>query len=34
MKVDHFELVDNVYQNHQIRKLLWYSLKEWTELVE
>ena len=34
MKVDDFEIVDNVYRNHQIRKLLWYSLKEWTELVE
>ena len=33
MKVDHFEAVDAVYQAHQIRKLLWNSLKEWTELV-
>ena len=33
MKINHFEDVDNVYQAHMIRKLLWNSLKEWTELV-
>ena len=34
MKVDKFNDVDSVYQNHNIRKLLWNSLKEWTELVD
>ena len=33
MKVNQFETVNEVYQGHQIRKLLWNSMKEWTDLV-
>ena len=33
MKVNQFETVTEAYQGHQIRKLLWNSLKEWSEMV-
>lgn len=33
MKVNLFETVTEAYQGHQIRKLLWSSLKEWSEMV-
>ena len=33
MKINHFDDIVAVQQAHKIRKLLWMSLKEWTELV-
>lgn len=33
MKINHFEDVNAAQLAHKIRKLLWQSLKEWTELV-
>ena len=34
MKVNHFEAIDKAFQGHNIRKLLWCSLKEWTAMVD
>ena len=33
MKINHFDDINTAQQAHKIRKLLWQSLKEWTELV-